>query len=317
MKRVRNNSHYTFNSFSILGIRIDAVSKKQFLKSIQLAIDSNKTHYIATPYSEFFLKVKNDSYFEKVLDDSLINIPDGIFPIWATYFLSLNTSSLLPIRIFQTIVQYIYSGALIILNQKAITSYIPERISGSIVTYDIMELASKNNYKVAILGGFDFGSGNTGIIAAEKLRKKYPKLQIVEVYPGKRKEQYGKPVVKILKKSKADILLCCYGPVKQEKWLAENLEETGIKVGIGLGGTIDYISGVKKLPPRIFRKLGLEWLVRPFYADSVSIKAIVKRMKRGWFPAMIKSSIYLFLEKIRGQKLIVNERELFNLVENE
>jgi len=49
---------------------------------------------------------------------------------------------------------------------------------------------------------------------------------------------------------------------KQEYWLEENLVKTGATVGMGIGGTMDVISGKLTRAPRILQKLCLEWLYR-------------------------------------------------------
>ncbi len=61
-----------------------------------------------------------------------------------------------------------------------------------------------------------------------------------------------------------DILLVGFGHPKQELWLDKYLGQTGAKVGIGVGGSFDYISGVVKRPNLYIRKVGLEWAVRLF-----------------------------------------------------
>ena len=64
-----------------------------------------------------------------------------------------------------------------------------EKVSGSEIIYPLMELARDKKYKVFFFGGFDFGNGNTGLVASKNLKKKYPGLDIVGVYPGKRKSR--------------------------------------------------------------------------------------------------------------------------------
>jgi len=61
---------------------------------------------------------------------------------------------------------------------------------------------------------------------------------------------------------KPDILLVGFGSPKQELWLNYYLNKLPVKVGIGVGGTFDYLSGVAQIPPTFFKKNGLEWLWR-------------------------------------------------------
>lgn len=294
-------------TINLLDIPIDNLNEKQILGKIQKVIEKypqNKTsRYITTPYSEFFIKAQNNPRFKEVLQKSFLNLADGIFVQWASYFQQesqkITHQGLL--KKIATITLFIKTGIQIILQPKKMQTVIQKRIPGSVFIYDLCRFAAKNHYKIAILGGFDFGQGNTGILAAQKLNKLYPNLQIVEIYPGHRKiEESGTPVINILKKSQADILLCCYGPEKQELWLAKNLSLTKIPIGIGLGGTLDYVSGQKKTPPKFIRKIGLEWFFRPFFAEGLHPNRFFKRILRAW-PAMIRSSFLILKEALKNE----------------
>src|SRR5699024_2684964 len=54
----------------------------------------------------------------------------------------------------------------------------------------------------------------------------------------------------------------CLGAPKQEKFIAENMDEIHATLFCGLGGSLDIFSGVSKRAPDIFIKLGLEWFYR-------------------------------------------------------
>jgi N-acetylglucosaminyldiphosphoundecaprenol N-acetyl-beta-D-mannosaminyltransferase len=56
--------------------------------------------------------------------------------------------------------------------------------------------------------------------------------------------------------------MVCFSFPRQELWIHQNIKNSGAKVGIGLGGTFDYVSGKKPRAPRIFRTFGLEWFYR-------------------------------------------------------
>ncbi len=65
-----------------------------------------------------------------------------------------------------------------------------------------------------------------------------------------------------IRSSEADVLLVAYGAPKQDKWIARNLERTGVAVAIGIGGSLDFIVGTQKRAPRWMQRVGLEWLYR-------------------------------------------------------
>ena len=61
----------------------------------------------------------------------------------------------------------------------------------------------------------------------------------------------------------SSILFVALGPVKQEKWINENLDKMPwVKIAMGVGGAFDFLAGRIKRPPKVFQRLGLEWLWR-------------------------------------------------------
>ena len=61
---------------------------------------------------------------------------------------------------------------------------------------------------------------------------------------------------------KPDVLFVALGAPKQEYWIAEHLPKLGIPVGMGIGGSMDVLSGNVKRAPKWMQKLSLEWLYR-------------------------------------------------------
>jgi N-acetylglucosaminyldiphosphoundecaprenol N-acetyl-beta-D-mannosaminyltransferase len=62
--------------------------------------------------------------------------------------------------------------------------------------------------------------------------------------------------------SGAAVLLAGLGAPRQEKWLARWLPATGARLGLGVGGLLDFLSGRLPRAPRALRSAGLEWAWR-------------------------------------------------------
>ncbi|MDP2934061.1 MAG: WecB/TagA/CpsF family glycosyltransferase, partial [bacterium] len=61
------------------------------------------------------------------------------------------------------------------------------------------------------------------------------------------------------------VIFVALGMGKQEKWIIghkNELEELGVKVAMGVGGSFDYLAGSQKRAPVLVQKAGLEWLWR-------------------------------------------------------
>lgn len=64
------------------------------------------------------------------------------------------------------------------------------------------------------------------------------------------------------KVSSIDLLIVGYGHKKQELWLDRNLRKIPARIGMGVGGSLDFISKEIARAPRFIRVIGLEWLFR-------------------------------------------------------
>lgn len=169
-----------------------------------------------------------------------------------------------------------------LFNKMYFNNVLKAKLSGSEFIYDVCELAAANHYKVFFLGGFDFGDGNTGELAAKKLQKLYPKLQIAGTYAGSPAIEEEDKIINIINKCKPHILFIAYGPVKQEKWIYRNTEKLKPMVSFCLGGTFDYVAGSKEKVPKFFRDHGMEGIMRPFFSERGDVVASFKRLKRSW-----------------------------------
>ena len=131
-----------------------------------------------------------------------------------------------------------------------------KNLNGTDFIPEIAEMASKKGYKIFLLGAKD------GIAeeAAVKLKEKFEGLQIAGVHSG-----YGldDSVLEMINNSKADILIAGMGVPMQEKWIRENKSKLGsVKLFVGGGAILDFLSQRIRRAPLFMRKFGLEWVFR-------------------------------------------------------
>lgn len=131
-----------------------------------------------------------------------------------------------------------------------------KNLNGTDFIPEIAEMAAKKGYKIFLLGAKD------GIAeeAAVKLKEKFEGLQIAGVHSG-----YGldDSVLEMINNSKADILIAGMGVPMQEKWIRENKSKLGsVKLFVGGGAILDFLSQRIRRAPLLMRKIGLEWLFR-------------------------------------------------------
>jgi N-acetylglucosaminyldiphosphoundecaprenol N-acetyl-beta-D-mannosaminyltransferase len=68
-----------------------------------------------------------------------------------------------------------------------------------------------------------------------------------------------------IRESGANVVMVGYGAPAQVLWIERNREglaDAGVRVAIGLGGSLDYLAGEVPRAPELMRRLGLEWLYR-------------------------------------------------------
>lgn len=235
---------------NVAGVLVDNLSKREVLEKIDSLIKSGQNSYIVTPYSELILFAMKNLEYRKVLNDAAISIPDGIGVLWAAKFLSLRANNSL-----QVVGQLLCTLAAILFNPEYLRTVIKERITGSRLVYDIATLAAKNNYSLALVGGEE----NVAKKASEKLQALNPGLKISLAVSD---EAFDDQMVQKVGTSNSDILLIAYSPPKQEMWLSQNIQKLNVRVGIGLGGTFDYLAEKRSPAPEFLHYIGLEWLWR-------------------------------------------------------
>ncbi len=131
------------------------------------------------------------------------------------------------------------------------------RVTGVDLMVKIIEYCSANGFTIGLLGGEE----NAAKILKERLLEKYPNLKITFTDSGGEINNNGEQISQY-PEIHTDILFVAFGQVKQEKWIANNLNKSSVKIMMGVGGAFDYLSGKVKRAPKIIRNLGLEWLFR-------------------------------------------------------
>lgn len=131
-----------------------------------------------------------------------------------------------------------------------------KNLNGTDFIPEIAEMAAKKGYKIFLLGAKD------GIAeeAAVKLKEKFEGIQIVGVHSG-----YGLDdgVLEKINNSNPDILIAGMGVPMQEKWIRENKSKLGsVKLFVGGGAILDFLSQRIRRAPLFMRKFGLEWVFR-------------------------------------------------------
>ncbi|MFH1145749.1 MAG: WecB/TagA/CpsF family glycosyltransferase [bacterium] len=237
----------------------------------------NEPRQLITVNPEFVLESVRNPQFKQAIE-STVSVPDGIGIVWAGHYLQKTYSST-----FLNIIRWIVTGAGLIFTPWRSKDVIKERITGVEVTE---WLCQQEGVRAYFLGGLP----GIGERAKEYLERKYPGVRIVGVNSGPldiktmTTEEEQKLVMDI-NASEANVLVIAWNAPYAQIWLYKRLGElVNIKIGIGVGGTLNFFAGTIKRSPRVFQALGLEWLWR-LLREPWRVKRIVRALRFSYLVA--------------------------------
>lgn len=132
-------------------------------------------------------------------------------------------------------------------------------VPGSELVYLLAERAAKRDWPLFLLGA----APGVAEVAAAVLGERYPGLHVVGTYAGSPDAAENDALVARVNASGAALLYVAYGAPRQDKWIARNRHAlTSVRVAIGVGGSLDFVTGRAARAPQWAQRLGLEWLHR-------------------------------------------------------
>jgi len=130
------------------------------------------------------------------------------------------------------------------------------RCTGIELFMRLMRASAQEGWRVFLLGA----SPESNAAACRKLVAQHPGLNIVGAQHGFFDDVTA--VVDRINQSGADLLFVAMGSPRQEFWIAENRPNLRPCLCMGIGGSLDVISGAATRAPALFSKTGTEWLYR-------------------------------------------------------
>lgn len=235
-----------------LNTYVNNLSMKDCLEAIDSLVSQDKKSYIVAVNVDVIVKIEDDPYLKKIIDNAELVLVDGKPLQWIAK----------------------YQG-----------NPIKEKISGSDLVPLLLKQASDKGQSVFIIGGKD------GIAqkAKSNIEKSNPKIKIVGTYApplGFEKDQKELDKINLMiSDCHPDILIACFGCPKQEKWIYENYLKYEAKLSVCAGATVDFLAGNVKRAPKWISNIGFEWfyrflqepkrLFRRYFVDDVKILKLV------------------------------------------
>ncbi len=218
----------TLRSSTVLGVRLHQLTGHDVTAVLRACIHSGQPHQLVTVNLDFLRIAHRDPEFSRVLNDADVAMADGMPVVW------LSRLSKQPL---------------------------PERIAGVDLVLAAADLAAQERYSLYLLGA---GPG-VAEEAARSLAARYPGLKIAGTYSppvGAWTANEDERILDHIRATKPQFLFVALGAPRQDLWIHEHLEQLGVPICVGVGGTFDILAGRNKRAPVWMQRFGLEWAYR-------------------------------------------------------
>lgn len=197
---------------------------QSFYEILSDNLKNNMKTFVVTANPEtFMISEKNEDVRKMLLDKETVMVPDGIGVLKAGKKIGYN---------------------------------IEERITGIDIANELLKFGNEQKKSIYLFGSKQEVIDSMKIV----IKEQYPNLKLVGTSNGyvTDKDKVFDEIVKL----EPDIVLVALGIPLQEMLIYKHLNRFKKGIFVGVGGSFDVMSGMKKRAPKIFIKLNLEWLYR-------------------------------------------------------
>ncbi|HBV96285.1 MAG: N-acetylmannosaminyltransferase [Peptococcaceae bacterium BICA1-7] len=209
----------------LLGAFIDGLTLDQFTERIAFFIERCRSCFIITLNPELLYRSQRERSLMDIVNRADLVTADGVGIVWAS---------------------------------RTAGQPVPERVTGIDLMMRLLQSAASHGWRVFFLGSYP----GVAESASKRAVELFPGLQVAGSYHGFFSQEQNCQVVELIVGSKTQLLLVALGAPLQEKWIAANLSSLGNIAAVGVGGSLDVLSGNVRRAPRWMVRTNLEWLGR-------------------------------------------------------
>lgn len=243
----------------LLGLPFNLMTMDETIEDAVAQIDARKPGYYITANADFIAQAYGNEALKDILFHADRVVCDGMPLVWLSRYFKPE---------------------------------LPERVAGSDMVFRLFAEARKRGWKIFFLGSDESTLTQTKGI----LEKEYEGIQIVGTFAppfGKVDAWPNDEITTMIKESSPDLLLVAVGCPKQEYWISRYYKDVEVPLSIGIGASLDFISGSQTRAPEWIQKIGMEWMWR-MLSDP---KRLLKRYAKDLY--------YLGLLSLRQRALLV------------
>ncbi len=216
------------STVAVLGVPFHNVTMDETVSLVEEHIREGGFHQVATANVDFLKNAIQNQKLRDILCSCDVVVPDGMPIVWMS---------------------------------RLVGKPLKERVGGIDLVERLADVAARRGYGVFFLGASEARSQR----AAKVLKQRYPELRIVGRYspqPQPLDKMDHEEILRRIEEARPDILLVAFGNPKQEEWISMHRDRLNVPVCIGIGGSLDMLSGNVPRAPRWMQRSGLEWLHR-------------------------------------------------------
>ncbi len=211
----------------VLGVGLSPVTMHEAITLIEERLKRGERSFVVTPNPEIVMAARANPVYRRTLNQATLALPDGFG---------------------------------VTLAARLFGHRLPERIAG----IDFLNALCARRHSVFLLGALP----GVALAAGRALEHAYPGISIRGAMDGgdwdpRTGELADESVFDAIRAATPTVLAVALGHPKQEQWIWDHWDRLSeAAVVIGVGGSLDYVSGATRRAPLWMRRAGLEWFYR-------------------------------------------------------
>ncbi len=210
---------------SLFGFPIHALDMKSVLDVVDESIADRKRLLIGVVNAAKLVNMRRDASLGRAVMAADMILADGMSVVWACRLLGRP---------------------------------VPQRVAGIDLMEEMLRHGSEKGYRVFCLGATEEVLATT----VQRIQECYPGIVIAGSHHGYFKQQEEADVAARIRDARPDILFVAMTSPKKEQFLARHAETMQVPVCHGVGGAFDVLAGKVRRAPRVWQRVGMEWLYR-------------------------------------------------------
>lgn len=209
----------------LFGIRIDALTMDQTVERCLRAVRDREPLEIGVVNAAKLVGMRRDPRLAEAVTGCDLVLADGQAVVWAS---------------------------------RLLRSPLPERVAGIDLFMRLLAAAETEGVPVYFLGA----RGHVLERMLDRVHRRFPALVVAGHRDGYFTDDEQSAVADAVRDSGAAMLFLGMTSPKKEMFTAGYGKQTGVWLVHGVGGSFDILAGVTRRAPRVWQRLGLEWLYR-------------------------------------------------------